>query len=174
METWKAIDGFPDYEVSDLGKVRSWKVWGRKKDDPARLLSPGSQEGGYLNVRLSRDGKVYPKLVHRLVLETFVGPCPDEMESRHINGDSTDNRLTNLEWSTHMDNMQDKVAHGTLMQNRSVGDDCTWAKLSSGQVEQIRVEYAAGGTTHQRLADKYGTSRQNIGLIINHKNWKKV
>ena len=38
----------------------------------------------------------------------------------------------------------------------------------------IRLEYATGEYTQQQLADHYGTSRSNIGLIVNHKNWKGV
>lgn len=174
METWKAIDGFPDYEVSDLGNVRSWKVWGRKKDDPARLLSPGTSKGGYLRVYLSRNEKVYPRSIHRLVLEAFVGPAPDDMETRHINGNSADNRLENLEWATHMDNMQDKVAHGTLNRNRRNGNDHEWSKLTADDVKEIRERYSAGGITQRELAAEFNTSRANIGLIVNGKNWKKV
>lgn len=173
METWNKIDEFPDYEVSDLGRVRSWKVWGRKATDPPRLLSPGDS-AGYPTVWLSAGHGAKPRHIHRLVLEAFIGPAPVGMECRHINGDSEDNRLSNLEWATHMDNMQDKVAHGTLNRNRPQGENHRSAKLSARQVEQIRVEYAAGGITQQQLADRYDTSRANIGLIVNHKNWKKV
>lgn len=170
MEQWKPVVEFDDYEVSDLGNVRS-----TKRGSP-RLLKPGKSgtNGEYRCVYLSKDSKVYPKLVHRLMLEAFVGPCPDGHETRHVNGVAFDNRLENLEWATHMDNMQDKIAHGTLNRNRASGEDCNFTRLTANQVRSIRIKYATGRITQQELANLYQTSRSNIGLIVNRKNWKKV
>lgn len=170
MELWKQVPDFAGYEVSSLGNVRS------TKQKIPRILKPGKSgtNGEYRSVYLSMGGKIYPRLIHRLMLEAFVCQCPEGQEARHINGNASDNRLENLEWATHMDNMQDKVAHGTLNRNRRAGTEHEWSRLTPSQVEEIRVAYAAGGVTHQQLADEYGTSRANVGLIINRKNWKKV
>jgi hypothetical protein len=73
-----------------------------------------------------------------------------------------------------MDNMQDKVAHGTLNRNRTFGDSHASSVLDSSAVREIRKRYAAGGITQQVLADEYGTTRANIGLIVTRKNWKGV
>ena len=48
-------------------------------------------------------------LVHRLVLETFVGPCPDGMECDHVNRNRSDNRLQNLRWIPHNENQRNTV-----------------------------------------------------------------
>lgn len=50
--------------------------------------------------------------MHRLVLLAFVGPCPDGMEACHANDIPTDNRLANLRWGTHADNMRDRIENG--------------------------------------------------------------
>jgi len=52
------------------------------------------------------------KLVHRLVLEAFAGPCPDGMEACHGDGDPTNNRRLNLRWDTRSSNQLDTVRHG--------------------------------------------------------------
>ncbi len=62
---------------------------------------------------LSQKGKVEMKLVHRLVLETFVGPCPDKQECCHNNGNSLDNRISNLRWDTRKANVKDACVHGS-------------------------------------------------------------
>ncbi len=59
---------------------------------------------GYLACKIK--GKI--RYVHRLVLETFIGPCPDGMWARHLNSIKSDNRLENLEWNTPAINIQDK------------------------------------------------------------------
>ena len=64
-------------------------------------------------VGLCREGVNEVKLVHRLVLEAFVGPCPDKKECCHNNGNSLDNRLTNLRWDTRRANCLDSALHGT-------------------------------------------------------------
>lgn len=70
-------------------------------------------EAGYLLVAVKVDGKQRRFRVHRLVLEAFVGPCPDGKECCHRDGDPTNNSLGNLYWGTHGQNMNDQVRHGT-------------------------------------------------------------
>jgi hypothetical protein len=105
-EQWTPVPSHEDtYEVSDQGRVRNWRT--------GRVLVPTPNWAGYLCVRLAKDGKPHAHRVHRLVLTAFVGPCPDGMETRHLNGDRADNRLVNLAWSTHSANMRDLRRHGT-------------------------------------------------------------
>ena len=99
IEEWRWIDGFQNYEVSSLGRVRT-----------RRMMKP-NYTNGYEYVSLSKDKKQYRILVHRLVAETFLGPCPEGMECCHLNGDRMDNRVENLEWNTHQKNIGDVVKH---------------------------------------------------------------
>lgn len=101
-EIWKPIKGYQDYEVSDLGNVRSLK-YGKVK-----LLKPGISRG-YYHVNLWKNGKVKNLLVHRLVVETFIGKIPKGQVVNHINEDKSDNRLSNLEIVTQKENQN----HGT-------------------------------------------------------------
>ncbi len=52
--------------------------------------------------------------VHQLVLGAFVGPCPIGMECRHLDGNPSNNFLSNLRWGTHLENMEDMRRHGSL------------------------------------------------------------
>ena len=63
---------------------------------------PDVMSRGYLRINM-RGGS---KLVHRLVLETFVGPCPDKMECSHIDNNKLNNNLSNLCWESHADNLK--------------------------------------------------------------------
>ncbi|MDE2095631.1 MAG: HNH endonuclease [Patescibacteria group bacterium] len=76
-------------------------------------------------------------LVHRLVLEAFIGPCPPGMECRHLNGNRSDNRLENLCWGTRIENVEDKRKHGTILR----GEMNPNAKLTADTVIQIREDW---------------------------------
>ena len=92
---WKDIEGFDNYEVSTEGEVRNKKY--------NRLLTPSPGAGGYLRVNLRRDKKSYPYYIHRLVALAFL---EGEGEVNHIDGNRTNNKVENLEWTTHQQNVQ--------------------------------------------------------------------
>lgn len=109
-DNWKFVPGFEGlYEISDQGKVRSLRGRGR-------ILRPGiASRQGHLQVFLAGrpPGTRRPAYVHRLVLEAFVGPCPEGMQCRHLNGVADDNRLENLRWGTPSEDNYDRIRHGT-------------------------------------------------------------
>lgn len=124
-EQWRPVPGYEGfYEASDRGRVRSLDriqafTYKRRTLDrlvAGRVLKTSPSTGGYRQVTLSRERHKRQFLVHRLVLNTFVGPLPDGMCTRHLNGDPADNRLVNLAYGTQSENMKDKVAHGTSPQ----------------------------------------------------------
>lgn len=106
VEEWRPIPGYPDYEVSDLGRVKSLKA------SKPRLLRTFPIHSRYLKVYPSVDGRPSPAFVHRLVLLAFVGPVPPGMMTRHLDGDPQNNHLENLRYGTQAENDQDKVRHG--------------------------------------------------------------
>ena len=114
-EQWKPVPGREGaYEASDMGRVRSLDMIVHRKDGISyqkrgRVLRPATHPAGHKIVMLK--GRDF-RYIHRLVLEAFVGPCPDGMEALHGNGDPADNRLANLRYGTRSDNMFDLVKHG--------------------------------------------------------------
>lgn len=114
-EMWKPVVGYEGiYEVSDLGNVRGVdRIDAAGRRWKGRPLSPKMHSGGYFCVNLSKNAQRSMKFVHRLVLEAFVGPCLEGRESLHGPTGQTDNRLVNLRWGTHGENLSDRIAHGT-------------------------------------------------------------
>ena len=101
MEKWKSLyDGL--YEVSTLGNVRN---------AAGHILRPATRPNGYLQVVLcDKDGHHNTHKVHRLVANAFI-PNPDYKRTvNHKNGNKTDNRVENLEWATHTENLRHKYA----------------------------------------------------------------
>ena len=114
-EVWKTVVGYPYYEVSNLGRVRSIKRLaytraGWPTYPGGHILKGYKRPYGYISINLCKpDGKYTGKLVHRLVLEAFIGPCPEGMQCCHYNDIKDDNRLENLRWDTHKANMKDAI-----------------------------------------------------------------
>lgn len=157
QEIWKSIPGFPDYEVSDLGRVKSLKRY------PNRLLSPVRTTKGYQSVGLAVNGKLYTRLVHRLVMLAFVGPCPEGLEVCHYDCDRINNHLTNLRYDSPSGNYQDSRRMGT---NRRIGQP----RLTPEQARQARYERFSGIPTME-LAQKYGMNRPAMDKLLRGKNY---
>lgn len=149
-EEWRPIPGYDGYyDVSDIGRVRSWRALGRYPNRRAAeplLMSPWLRPSdGYLAATLTRTGeRSCPRLVHILVAETFFGPCPPGQEVRHLNGVPGDNRVRNLAYGTHSQNIHDVVAHGnhlwankTHCPNQHPYDDANTRHTKAGRVCRI-------------------------------------
>lgn len=93
QEIWKDIEGFPNYKVSNLGNIKSFT-----KKGCGNNLIPQPIRKGYLQVLLYKNGKPYPKKVHRLVAITFISNKDKLPQVNHIDGDKTNNCVNNLEW----------------------------------------------------------------------------
>ena len=119
VEEWRPIPEWHGYEVSNTGRVRSIertviRRTGRPMSVRPRILSQVTRTDGYPSVFLCRtEDRGTRRYVHQLVLEAFVGPRPDKMECRHLDGDRLNPHVTNLAWGTRSQNTQDRVRHGT-------------------------------------------------------------
>lgn len=112
-EQWRTVPGFASYKVSTLGRFESTRNSHIGFTRPARILVHKPGPNGYILFELRTDTHRCPRTLHSIVLETFVGPCPEGMEACHKNGIRQDCRLTNLRWDTRKANHEDSVRHGT-------------------------------------------------------------
>lgn len=164
-ETWRAIPGHPGYEASDLGRIRSYR---NRQGHPAakpRVLSPGKVQG-YRQIKLGRSRQTK---VHILVLETFVGPRPDGLLCRHLDGNGMNNRLSNLRWGTAEENYADRHLHGT----HNTGSRNGRAKVDENGALAIRKRLAAGEKQYV-VAAEFGVSRGIVANISAGRTWKSV
>lgn len=165
------------YEVSNQGRVRSLdrvvemkSRWGGtiKRFHRGRVLktSPVSVAPdfprGYLGFHPSVDGKHQSVMVHRCVLEAFEGPPPfARAETRHLNGDSHDNRAANLAWGTCAENTADRERHGTILR----GDCAPNTKLTTLKLAQARFLTEHGRPLH-KVAVQLGVSAKSLSARL--------
>ena len=93
----KEIEGFENYIICTDGTVHNKK---------GHNISRWKDNVGYLQVKLSKEGKWYYKRVHRLVAEAFILNPNNLKQVNHIDGDKTNNEVSNLEWIDNKNNTQ--------------------------------------------------------------------
>lgn len=108
MSEIRPIPGWPGYSISDDGRV--FNQYGRQLKGYRNGKTLGRD---HIYVHLYSKGKHKNVGVHTLVLETFVGPRPKGFQCRHLDGNTQNNHVSNLQWGTPSDNMQDQLRHGT-------------------------------------------------------------
>lgn len=162
-EVWLPVVGYEGlYWVSNLGRLASLGRWRPQ-------LMRFANKDGYCRVNLHREGRMIGFLVHRLVLEAFVGPCPTGMMCAHLNGIRNDNRVCNLQWATPLENSSHRVLHGTTCR----GERSTSAKLSDSIVREIR-QRKSDGETGASIARSLGLTEQHVSSVWHRKRWSHV
>lgn len=172
-EVWRDVPGFPGYQVSNAGRVRSIDRFVRTANGQNRayrgkiMRAAKATPSGHLKLLLRRAGGGRAQFVHALVLLAFAGPRPDEQQVRHLNGIACDNRLCNLAYGTPRENAADKISHGTHL-SRACHPS---AKLTDLQVQAIRSQISEG-CRQADLAIFYGVHRTNISAIAVKRSWR--
>ncbi len=167
-EQWKTISRFPNYQVSNQGRIQRIIM--------SRGARPGLRKlhkctNGRLQIDLRCNGVRKMMLVHRLVAAAFIGECPPRREVNHKDGNPRNNCVNNLEYVTHRQNKQHAVRLGLFAIPDNSGDRNGRAKLGWNDVRRIRT------LKHQykqyQLAARFNVSRRTIGMIISGEMWRE-
>ena len=157
MENRKQILDYPNYEVSDLGKVYNIATGKEVKSNVSNIT-------GYYNLSLCNKGKVKSFMIHRIVLSAFVENTENKPQVNHINGDKSDNRLCNLEWNTRSENQKHSVKTGL---RSAAGIKNSQSKIS----DSIAIEIFNSKESNDVLSLKYKISVSCISQIRNGWIW---
>jgi len=162
----RLIPSCPGYAATSDGHIISLertlpdgRHWGRRRISQV-------PRGKYLQVNFGKGCFA----VHRLVLEAFIGPCPDGMECCHYDGDPSNNCIENLRWDTRKENIRDAVKHGTHVSLRQRGQGHANTHLTDLDVRWIRY-LAKAGIPQKDLAEVYLVARNTISCIVHRNSW---
>lgn len=188
IEQWKTIPEFVDYQVSNLGRVKSiqrivsqhnprFKTGVQHRKFKEKILTQhivsdlGKYPHYYLTLR--KDRKSYKRLVHRLVLIAFVGDCPEGMQCCHNDGDGLNNKLENLRWDSPSNNQLDRFKHGTGYIHVMKGENHPCSKLTEKDIIYIR-SITPYRKRAEDMSKKFNISKSTVHQIISRKIWSHV
>jgi hypothetical protein len=164
-EEWKIIDRFSGYSVSNMGRVKS-NIGHRRYETLMKPIYPEKEP--YLKVVLYFNKKRHYKTIHRLVAHAFI-PNPDNKKvANHKNGNKHDNRASELEWTTHSENIQHAFDTGLKYGKR--GETAWNSSLKNHQA----VEIFNSNLSVRQLSINYGVPGSTIRGIKNGDSWNHV
>jgi hypothetical protein len=171
IEIWKAIEGHDGYEVSSLGRVRSfWTRGGRRRrigTEPWMLRLASSRQGYQLVVM---RGKTYG--VSPLVARAFLGDPPTPAhEVNHKQPPKSNDAVSNLEYVTHSENVLHAYRTG-LMPDRK-GENSARAKLDDEKVLAIR-RVRTNGAAIGKIAADFQICETSVRNIVSGKSWSHL
>jgi hypothetical protein len=161
-EIWKEISGYEgQYWVSNFGRVKSQK----------QIMKCGNVRR-YTKVGLWNGEFQKHYLVHRLVAQAFIPNPENKEEVNHIDGDKTNNNVSNLEWNTRSENCRHAVDVLGKKGNppHYSGEMASRAKLTQLQADEIREKYKLCNN-YAKLGRKYNVDYATIGSIIKNKTY---
>ena len=162
VEEWRPVPGYPNYEVSNTGRIRSIdhidNIGRFRKGKELKQVSDG--KGNYLYVTLCRQGMNRRESIHRIVAFAFI-PNPDGYnEINHKDEDKKNNVASNLEWCTR--------SYNNAYNGRICGAKNPQNKISESDARYIR-EHPQESTTE--LSRRFGISLPQVSAIKHGKRW---
>ena len=156
---------FPEYEVSNLGRVK--RVVGGRGVRIGHCLSPHKTSNGYLNVRLTTNGQKKIPSIHGLVAEAFLGPRPQGLQVRHLDGDKTNNSIHNLAYGTPKENGQDNVRLGVMPKGERVHSSVLTQDQAAKCIELLQKKMSA-----TQVARLLKIPKNTVYKIKYNRTWK--
>lgn len=152
-----------DFEISKEGVIRNKHTF--------KIKSQYVSDTGYYMISVSQNNKSKPYRVHRLLAQTFISNPHNKPEVNHKDGNKLNNSLGNLEWVTHLENMQHAFKSG-IANNTGVKNGMS--KLTPNKVKKIKLMLSRGISQYKIAKEIGDISRSAILKIHLGKTWANV
>lgn len=183
-ETWKEIKNFPDYHISDLGNIRSFK----KDKISGNLLKLHINDKGYFNVKLYKNGKGKDIKIHIKMYEIFYNyilkndECIHHIDENKLNNKLKNFKLMNKHNHLKLHNKKDKHPRGMfgkihsektkeLISKKQKSENNPNRVLTKDKRNEIRKYIKDGFLSQRKIAKKFGVTQPLISMIKNNKRW---
>lgn len=160
---WKIFKYSDKYEVNILGQIRNVRT--------GRYTQPVPDKDGYFRVVVYFNGKTNNYIVHRIIAEHFI-PNPNNYPIiNHKDGNKQNNKISNLEWCTNLQNMQHAARNGFFHGRK--GEEHHNARLAENDIREIR-KLRKQGVLRNDVAKRFSIQPQQVTRICSYQRWGHV
>ncbi|VGJ85909.1 NUMOD4 motif-containing HNH endonuclease [Klebsiella pneumoniae] len=168
-EEWKVIEGYENYAVSSLGRIK--RLTSNNNAVAGKVLKTFIATTGYPMVNLIGEKGRKMLSVHRLVAKAFIPKLPGCEEVNHIDSCRSNNAAENLEWVTASGNRLHAYRHGGLT---AKGAKNGYSKLTEIAVLEIRRHPPLTRDMQEKLSAKFGVSMATIRDVAARRTWTHI
>lgn len=159
----KEVPNFPMYYATECGRVMS-KHRGRLKFINGKL-----DKDGYVQLILRKEKINYYRRLHRIIAETFIPDAISEYVVAHIDGNISNNHVSNLKYCTQRENIYDKFTHGTM----PIGEDVHNSQIDRETAFKIKTMLNLGLST-KSISKNLCITKSIVDNIKYGKTWNHV
>jgi hypothetical protein len=175
-EVWRLITAHPDYEVSNLGRVRRITP-GSNSTYVGKIRKLNPTWMGYLQITLRFAGEAKrfkTHYVHRLVADAFLAAPEQRAEINHVDGIKTDNRASNLEWCSRSENHLHAYRIGLQSARYAHRGTDTWNSVLDETAVRVIRAMSAEGKSGCAIGKAMGIKPGTVYAVLSGFSWKHV
>ena len=166
MEVWKPIPSLNDkYEASTLGNIRNAKT----KKQKSIVFDGHYWKFGFDYVFQGKRHMGWFR-VHKAIAETFIPNPENKPTVNHIDGNTANNAVENLEWAT----AKEQSVHATKILKKHCCENSYQTSLTNNDVKEMRRLYEQGKKSVREIADLYGITAPNARRIVKYERWRNI
>ena len=167
IEVWNEIDSFLNYQVSNLGEIKSLNF---NRTGKEKVMKLNIDTSGYYNIGFRKENKRYCFLVHRLVAMAFIPNPENKPYINHKDSNKLNNNIDNLEWSTASENTIHAYKYGKKVSSK--GEKQGHSVLTEKQVLEIRA--IGKSISIKEISILYNMSKGAISHVIKRRSWNHI